>query len=114
MSAATAKPLWTAVDNRDDRKEVYYLLTRLPPRLRIRWLKWCCLQCVLPGSNKHATVSPDSTGENTMEVFFDFWSLTNEWKLPPMRGIDALVQVVRDYQRGYFRKGSPVVVHLPR
>jgi hypothetical protein len=96
----TAKPLWTKVDTRDDRREVHGLLVRLPPRLRISWLKWCCTKCALPNSDKRAVVLPTTTGQNAMEIYFDFWSLCNEYRLDPMVGLNALIDVVHHWEKG--------------
>lgn len=119
MSSA-AKPLWGNYDNRMDRLEVHGLLQRIPPALRVRWLRWCCTKCFLPGSTHQpvVTLHPSAVvrqdGENPMEVYFDFWALVNQYRLNPAQALEALVYIVRSWERGHFRKGSPVHLHLPR
>lgn len=108
------KPLYAKFDNRDDRGECHRLLERIPPKLRIRWLKWCCERTKLKGGTLGAKVLPGTTGENSMEVYFDFWSLTNEYQFDPLVGLNALVEIVRDWEKGHFKKGSPIKVHLPK
>lgn len=108
------KQLWKPYDTRDDRKEIAYLLEKIPPTLRVRWLRWCCTKCTLPNSAVRPCVPPYSTGENAMECYFDFWSLVNQYRLKPEIGLDALIQVVKAWERGWFTKGSPVRLHLPR
>lgn len=110
----SAKPLWSARDNLDDRREIAYLLTRIPPVLRVRWLKWCCEKCWFPNSRVHPTVGHGTTGEPAMAIYFDFWNLTNEYRLDPLVGLNALIEIVRAWERGHFTKGSPVRLHLPR
>ena len=110
----STKPLYMAHDNLDDRREVHRLLTRLPPILRLRWLKWCCARCTLPNSNKHPVIGLGTTGANGMEIFYDFWQLANQYNLDPRVGMDALVQVLHHDERGDFKRGSLVRVHLPR
>lgn len=35
-------------DNLDDRREIYSLVRRLPPRERVAFLQWCCDRAYLP------------------------------------------------------------------
>ena len=46
-----------ALDTLDDRREVWWLLHKLPPGDRYRFLAWCCRQVYLPNSRIHPTPS---------------------------------------------------------
>jgi hypothetical protein len=65
------------LDNKDDRKELYYLLGKVSPAHRLSFLAWCCAQCqgVL-----RPKVSVNSTGSD-LEVFFDLWALSLHYGL---------------------------------
>lgn len=36
------KPSLLVIDTKDDRREIWHLLHRLAPRMRAKFLKWCC------------------------------------------------------------------------
>ncbi len=37
-----SKPSLLVIDTLDDRREVWHLMHRLPPRERVRFVGWCC------------------------------------------------------------------------
>ena len=97
-----------AFDSLDDRREIYYLLARLPPRRRVQWLAHACSGAVIPQSRTRPHVSPktwaraeacqrdDSLDEGlTTEVFFDFWTMAANYGLDVAKAIEALVRMAR-------------------
>ena len=88
------KPLILQHDNVDDRSEIHRLLTQLGKLERLAWLHWCCLQCVLPNSLLHPGLPPHHSGR-PLEVFFDFWSLVNDYHLDPQKPLEILERLVR-------------------
>lgn len=82
------------LDSTDDRKEIFSLLTRLPPRQRLAWLRHCCSLCTLPHSKVHPVVPPTHNG-NAMEVFLDGWVLVRDYSLDMSVALTALVALAR-------------------
>lgn len=81
-------------DNLGDRREVYQLLKRLPPRRRVEWLAWCCQQTYLPCSKIRPRVAQRTTGRS-VEVFMDFWALVAQYDLDPEKAVNRLAEMVR-------------------
>lgn len=88
-----------AYDNRDDRREVVYLLEQMPPQLRVRWLWWCCRNT--PGKMQMAP-PPDHRGD-VMEVYCDFWSLCNQLNLDADKALAKLTDMARKFVPARFR-----------
>ena len=94
--AEAQKPLFLAHDNKDDRSESHRQLEKLDNVERLAWLTWCCRRCQLP-----AMVPPDHAG-SAMEVWFDFWNLTNDYRLDPelpMRILERMARLPRKQRR---------------
>lgn len=108
-----AQPLITDVrslDTLDDRRELWHLLHRLPPRDRFAFLGWCCRQCFLPNSRIHPQPSwfrmgpriksatwGDDVQDNalTNEIYTDIWALVMQYELSVRRTAAALEICVR-------------------
>jgi len=101
------KPL-RVYDSVDDRREIYYLLARLPPRRRVEWLSYVCKGAFIPNSRTRPHVSPktwaraeqaerdDSLDEGlTTEVFFDFWTMVANYGLDVAAALEVLVRVAK-------------------
>ena len=102
-----SKPKSLAWDNLDDRREVWRLLHRLPPVLRVQWLAWCCKQV----ESRYGPVAPKlhiykplvaSAGKDdrpdeilTNEVFIDWWRLASQYGLDQIATAQRLVEVVK-------------------
>lgn len=95
-------------DTRDDRREVYYLLARLPPRRRVEWLERACRGAFLPRTKTRPHVSAktwqradeamrdDSLDEGlTTEVFFDFWTMAANYGLDVAAALEVLVRMAK-------------------
>ena len=81
-------------DNLDDRREVYHLLSKLPPLERVAWLDWCCRNATLPKTNIRPVVAAktrelarqarwDTAADErlTLEVFFDLWQMSINYRV---------------------------------
>lgn len=99
----------SAYDTLDDRREVYYLLARLPPRRRVEWLANACRGAVIPKTKTRPHVSAatwaradeamrdDSLDEGlTVEVFFDFWTMAANYGLDVAAALEVLVRMARN------------------
>ena len=87
------------LDTLDDRREIWHLLHRLPPRDRFRFLQFCCLHAYLPNSRIHPTASWFRMGRRivraqrsgqradeqdlalTNEIYIDLWALVIQYGL---------------------------------
>lgn len=111
ISPCTSKPGHVVHDNLDDRKEVFYLLGKLPPSERIRWLEWACCRSVLPGSKVRPFVARrtrqlaeqarwDSAADArlTMEVYYDLWHLDVSFTVDFAQLLRQLEQQVRRHR----------------
>ncbi len=97
------------LDTKEDRREVWHLLHRLPPKVRVRFLEWCCKQvpqgpgCHLPVPAiwKMATTldrayrSDEEDTRLTNEVFMDVVQLWSTYSLDPLKTAMALENLVR-------------------
>jgi hypothetical protein len=88
INLCASKPGHVVHDNLDDRREIYCLLDKMPPALRLSWLDWACRRAVLGSSCVHPVVSQrtralarqarwDSAADRrlTHEIFRDLWML---------------------------------------
>lgn len=95
------------LDTLDDRREVWGMLSKLPPDARLSWLKWCCDRA--SGKGRKPTPDPLRTprmvedarrcdrGDDrlTSEVYLDFWALTFDYSLDPLPCVLELERRVR-------------------
>jgi hypothetical protein len=106
------------IDTLDDRREVWSLLHRLPPRERLCYLRWCCAQVSDPVTGNGPT--PLIAGETvrmayrcdradtrlTNEVYGCYLSLVGQHSAISRRSLDPVVaaveleRVVREFSRG--------------
>lgn len=97
-----------AHDNLDDRRELHQLLHRLRPRLRIAFLDHCCRLSTLPNHTTHPEVgartrrlavqaerSEEHSRKLSLDVFYDLWALSIQYRLDLDRVLDQLVELVR-------------------
>lgn len=82
------------VDNLDDRREIHYLLGKLPPAARVAYLRWACQQCHFPSSTTHPGVPPDHSGHH-LETFFDLTTLFWQYHLDADLAVRELERRVR-------------------
>lgn len=96
-------------DNLDDRREIYRLLSRLAPAVRVKWLEWCCKQVTVPNSRIHPEPSyrrmrgrideayRHDRGDEVLvaEVYFDVWQLAHQYHLDLDKATAKLVETVR-------------------
>jgi hypothetical protein len=78
-------------DNLDDRREIFHLLHRLPPRFRVLFVEWCC--CQIEGTRPtvnglamretlHAARKCDVANERlTTMCYADMMVLGHQWCL---------------------------------
>lgn len=84
----THKPAHVVHDNLDDRREIFCLLAKLPPRKRVSWLEWACRNATLGRSSIQPVVSSktrqlaeaarwDNSADErlSLEIFWDLWHL---------------------------------------
>ncbi len=97
------------LDTLSDRRDIYLLLHRLPPRTRFQFLEWCCKQvpqgpgCHLPVPAiwKMATTldrayrSEAESERLSNEVYVDLLTLFNQYALDPLKTATALEGLVR-------------------
>lgn len=105
-------------DTRDDRRELWHLLHRVPPLWRICWLECCCQRVVLQGTTRnHPVVSQRmqqiteeayqedrSDQALTNQVYYDFWILVHQWQLQPLEALLQAEQMAQAYSRGQRRR----------
>ncbi len=97
-----------ARDNIDDRREVFRLLSRLPPLERVKFDAWCCRRAALPGFATVPVVLPKTwnlarqarwdTGADerlTWEIWFDLWVLAKDYAFDLDVALGKLVGMVR-------------------
>jgi len=103
------KQRFLVFDTLDDRREVYHLLKRLPPRRRVEWLERCCQLATLPNSKVRPGVSRKTWEDlptvereggkrdegQAVELFQNFWSLCANYTLDPDAALAMLVGMVR-------------------
>lgn len=88
------KPGILQYDTLDDRREVYHLLSKLPPAQRVGWLDWACRQATLGASGVRPIVQQktrqlahqarwDSAADRrlTLEVYFDLWMMSLNYRV---------------------------------
>jgi hypothetical protein len=91
------KPAYLQFDNLMDRREIYFMLERLPPWKRLQWLRWCTRQIHMPEApNARPIVAARSTGI-AMEVYHDCWHLAAAYSLDLDLAFAKLTQMVRRY-----------------
>lgn len=92
-----SKPALLVMDNVSDRREMWHLLHRMPPRDRVRFLKWACGQVGGPG----VRTRPEPTYERSLIdlayrddsadlrvtnlVYYDVWVLVGQWEADPIK-----------------------------
>ena len=104
----TTKPGYLVYDNLDDRKEVYYLLAKLSPRRRMRFLQWCCDRVVMHKSQSKTRVSAKSLQlaeyartddsadrRSVLETYTDIWMLCAQYDFPIDQAVLKLTEMVR-------------------
>lgn len=102
------KPQFLILDTKDDRREIYHLLGKLPPVDRVRYLEWCCRQVRKPGQRLQPTPSRRMTdrvqqaqrfgvGDDrlTTEIYFDWWRLANTYGLDVTAAAIELERLVK-------------------
>lgn len=95
-------------DTKDDRREVFQLLAKLPPSRRVEWLSRACKLALLPRTRTSPHVSPKTMvrakaamGDDsldaplTTEIFFDFWTMAANYNLDVPKALEVLVGMVR-------------------
>lgn len=95
-------------DNRDDRREIHYLLSKLSPHKRIAWVQKCCRKATLRGSVLNPAVDiksirlaelamrDDSADQKlTMDLFLDLWHLANHYNFDLEAALVDLERVVK-------------------
>lgn len=101
-------PFIVAHDNLDDKRELWGLLKRLPPRQRVQFLHWCCIQATVPSTRTQPRVQPateqraelamrDDSADTalTYECYFDIFAMANQYELDLDKTLDKLVELVR-------------------
>lgn len=102
-------------DTRDDRREVCALLAKLSPAERIAWLRWCCKQATLGGKRgmhpkiqrktlelaDQARHSDDADQRLTLDLYFDLWALSAQWKFQVASAVTELERRVRQKKNGF-------------
>lgn len=102
------RPAYLCLDTRDDRREIHDLLTRLPPRQRIAFMRWACEQATLPHSTRHPGVSRktvrlaqraerDGSADRALalDLYFDVWHLAMNYDFDLNAALEKLVEMVR-------------------
>lgn len=94
------------MDTRSDRRDVWELLHRLPPRERTRFIAWACGQVTRPGRPcpvprydrglVDLAYRDDSADRRlTNACYSDFWSLIGQFGLDPTSAATELERRVR-------------------
>lgn len=104
----TTKQRFLVYDTRDDRKEIFHLLKRLPPAKRIAFVSECCRKAVLGTSKISPRVAQktrdlatqarwDSSADEklTLDLFYDLWHLSVSYKFDLDAALTRLVEVVK-------------------
>jgi hypothetical protein len=99
-----------SIDTLDDRREAWYLLHRLSPRHRFRFLHWLCQHAYLPRSKLHPQASWFRMGPRirkatqgddrqdyalTQEIYSDILALCLQYQLSAKFAVQSLEQAVR-------------------
>lgn len=101
---------WIALDTKDDRREIYHLLDRLPPKKRLAFVRWCCRRAF--HSHGYSPTKPgvlqktielaelarwDSSASDRLsyDLFFDIVNLNRQWFLDLDAALKRLVEMVR-------------------
>lgn len=95
-------------DSLDDRREVYHLLSKLPPAARVAWLEWACKNATLGTSRIRPTVAAktrqlaaqarwDTAADErlTLEIFFDLFQMSINFRVDfeaLLKGLEAQVR----------------------
>lgn len=96
------------LDTLDDRRELWHLLHRLPPRRRVSFLAWCCGKVRRPDGN--GPVASSRMAETiagaarcdrfdhrlTNEIYGDVLALSAQWGLDLAAAAAELERRVRD------------------
>lgn len=94
-------------DNLDDRREIWHLLARLPPRRRYQFLAWCCRQTTakpqpLPSWFRMTPrILAAERGDErqdmalTNEIYGDLWALGYQYGLSTALATLELERIVR-------------------
>lgn len=103
-----SKPSILQIDNLDDRREVYFLLHRLPPDRRLAFMDWCCSRIVAPGGTRPtpsrvrmaetiaaAWKCSEADERLTGMLYGDFLLLGSQWALDLVAAALELEQWVR-------------------
>lgn len=101
-------PAYLCLDTLDDRRQIHDLLTRLAPRARIRFMRWCCARATLPNSARRPGVSrktvrlaqraeKDSSADRALalDCYFDVWMLASQYDFDLNAALEKLVEIVR-------------------
>lgn len=100
------KPPILAFDTLDDRRELFWLLGKLPPRERVRFVGWCCSQIAsptrpTPSLRNWPAVKAAERGEAgaddrlTTTLYTDVLVLSSQWGLDLSRAAVELERWVR-------------------
>lgn len=102
------KPEYLIHDNLMDRREIFYLLEKLSPYNRLKFLDRCCHKARIPNSPIRPGISramqsrlplamkDDSASEKlSIEVFMDIWSLAIQYELNMDEALRDLEDLVR-------------------
>jgi hypothetical protein len=99
-----------SIDTLDDRREIWFLLHRLPPRSRFRFLAFLCRHAYLPGSRCHPLPSwfrmaprirQAEQGDEqqdlalTNEVYTDILAMTMQYGLSAKFAAESAEQAVK-------------------
>lgn len=89
------------IDNLDDRREIFYLLSRLTPLQRIAFLYWCCDQAnnrmIHRGEQTRVDIT-DPTGD-PYHTMLSIAMLHAQYNLPIQRVLRGLERAVRNPER---------------
>lgn len=114
------KPQLLQYDNLDSRREISYILSRLSPARRLRFLAWACTQARLGPSQIQPKISDktwalaeqarwDSSASErlTLETYLDLWMLSINYRV----NLDNLIRKLEAFARGAFKAdpAEPVV-----
>jgi hypothetical protein len=108
INPCVRKPGHVLHDNLDDRREVFYLLGKLPPLERVGLLAWACRHATLGKSSVRPVVATktrqlaerarwDSAADQrlTHEIFRDLWMLDVNFRVNFETLLRRLEQAVR-------------------
>lgn len=101
------KPQFLAYDTLDDRREIHTLLSRLHPRVAVRWLETLCKRCVVhgarPGPSRGMLARVEEASRKggeaharlVNEIYGDVWMLASQHGLElegAVRLLEAMVK----------------------